>query len=308
MLAVSLSGTPAQALAARTWVSGVGDDSFPCTRLMPCKTFAGAESKTAAGGEIDVLDPGGFDAVTIVKSLTIVNEGAIGGVLVSGTNAIVVNAGASDVVTLRGLDINGDGTGLGGIVFNSGAALHVEHCLIRHFQAPGGVGIAFQPSGASELSVSETIVTENGSGTGQGIRIAPTVGGTASVVLNRVEVVNNFSGISASSANSSTVGRVIDITVRDSVAAGNTNFGIVARSTAEGHQVFMMLDRVSSDFNATGVEADGSSAIIAMSGSTVTGNSTGLSSLNGGILGSYQNNNVIGNVTNGVPTSTLTPE
>src|SRR5215218_8955642 len=83
----------ASAQATRTWVSGVGDDVNPCSRTAPCKTFAGAISKTAAGGEINCLDPGGFGGVTITKSLTISCEGVTGGTLVSGTNAIVVNAG-----------------------------------------------------------------------------------------------------------------------------------------------------------------------------------------------------------------------
>src|SRR3954468_23344701 len=101
----------ASAQATRTWVSGVGDDANPCSRTAPCKTFAGAISKTAAGGEINCLDPGGFGGVTIGKSLTIKCHYTEGGVLVSGTNAIVVNAAITDRVTLKGLDINGIGTG-----------------------------------------------------------------------------------------------------------------------------------------------------------------------------------------------------
>src|ERR1700731_1833047 len=102
------------AQATRTWVSGVGDDANPCSRTAPCKTFAGAISKTAAGGEINVLDPGGFGAVTITKSISILSQFEAG-VLVSGTNGIVVNAAASDKVLLEGLDIEGLGTGLNGV-------------------------------------------------------------------------------------------------------------------------------------------------------------------------------------------------
>src|SRR5437016_12596305 len=110
----------AHAQATRTWVSGVGDDVNPCSRTAPCKTFAGAISKTATGGEINVLDPGGFGAVTITKSITISSEGFEAGVLVSSTNGIIVSAGPSDAITLRGLDIEGLGTGLDGIKFLSG--------------------------------------------------------------------------------------------------------------------------------------------------------------------------------------------
>src|SRR5919205_717004 len=101
----------ASAQATRTWVSGVGDDANPCSRTAPCKTFAGAISKTANGGEINCLDPGGFGGVTITKSLTIKCHYTEGGALVAGTNAIVVNAASTDNVVLDGLDINGIGTG-----------------------------------------------------------------------------------------------------------------------------------------------------------------------------------------------------
>src|SRR3954468_20292992 len=100
LLALAIPST-AHAQATRTWVSGVGDDANPCSRTAPCKTFAGAISKTAAKGEINVLDPGGFGGVTITKSITISSEGFEAGVLVSGTNAIIVNAAATDVVVLR---------------------------------------------------------------------------------------------------------------------------------------------------------------------------------------------------------------
>src|SRR5438128_8654140 len=103
----------AQAQATRTWVSGVGDDANPCSRTAPCKTFAGAISKTASGGEINVLDPGGFGAVTITKPISIIADHVEAGVLVSGTNGIIVNVpNATDFVVLRGLDIEGLGTGL----------------------------------------------------------------------------------------------------------------------------------------------------------------------------------------------------
>src|ERR1700761_44414 len=111
---------PAEAQATRTWVSGVGDDANPCSRTAPCKTFAGAISKTAPAGEINVLDPGGFGAVTITKSITITSESPEAGVLVSGTNGIVINAGPTDTVILKGLDIEGLGTGLNGISILAG--------------------------------------------------------------------------------------------------------------------------------------------------------------------------------------------
>src|SRR5713226_4667810 len=116
----------AQGQATRTWVSGVGDDANPCSRTAPCKTFAGAISKTAAGGEIDALDPGGFGALTIVKAITLDGGGGqVASVLVAGTNGIVVAAQPNDVVIIRNLRLDGllGGTntaGLNGIRWISG--------------------------------------------------------------------------------------------------------------------------------------------------------------------------------------------
>src|SRR5579859_3775424 len=130
LLAITVLGTTVMyGQASRTWVSGVGDDANPCSRTAPCKTFAGAISKTAAGGEIDALDPGGYGAVTINKAITIDGGGGqVASVLVSGTNGIVVAAGAADQVTLRNLRITGlNGSGLNGINFISGASLRLEN-------------------------------------------------------------------------------------------------------------------------------------------------------------------------------------
>src|SRR4051812_49251197 len=125
-----LATAPAHAQATRTWVSGVGDDANPCSRTAPCKTFAGAISKTAAAGEINCLDPGGYGAVTITKSIMISCEAGTAGISSPLTNGIIVNAAATDVVIIKGLDINGMGSGLVGIKFLSGASLTVDSCII----------------------------------------------------------------------------------------------------------------------------------------------------------------------------------
>src|SRR5438874_479051 len=139
--ALSIFAGAAQAQATRTWVSGVGNDADPCSRTAPCKTFAGAISKTAASGEINCLDPGGFGAVTITKAITIACEGVTAGVLAAGTNGIIVNAGASDSVTLRGLDINGLGTvnhahlfanANGALASANGAILNVANSVLAN--------------------------------------------------------------------------------------------------------------------------------------------------------------------------------
>src|SRR5689334_19343151 len=151
LLAITVLGTTVMyGQASRTWVSGVGDDANPCSRTAPCKTFAGAISKTAAGGEIDALDPAGYGAVTITKAITIDGGGGqVASVLVAGTNGIVVQAGASDVVILRNLRINGiSGSGNGGINgirFLAGKSLDVENCDIFGF-TNNGIDIAMGAS------------------------------------------------------------------------------------------------------------------------------------------------------------------
>jgi len=152
----------AQAQATRTWVSGVGDDANPCSRTAPCKTFAGAISKTAAKGEINCLDPGGFGGVSINKSMTIRCDHVEAGVLVSGTTAINVIAGATDRVVLEGLDIEGLGTGIHGVNFSSGKELYIIRCQIRDF-TQNGVNVASSTSGG-HLFLHDSFVLFNGGG------------------------------------------------------------------------------------------------------------------------------------------------
>src|SRR5262249_31987788 len=146
---------PAQAqLPSRTWVSGAGDDTNTCAINLPCKTFAVAIGKTAAFGEINCLDSGGFGAVTITKSIAILCEGVTAGVLASGGSGIVINVATTDTVLLRGLDIEGFQTGVAGILFLGGGTLHVDRCLIRQFNSSsGGFGINFTPNNTASLTI-----------------------------------------------------------------------------------------------------------------------------------------------------------
>lgn len=163
MCAAALAApTYSWAQATRTWVSGVGDDANPCSRTAPCKTFAGAISKTAPGGEIDALDPGGFGALTITKSLTIDGGGGqVASVLASGTNGIVVNAGPNDTVILRNLAFNGIGNGLNGIVFNSGKSLRVQNVRVDRFT---GAGLSITSTTGSVVEVLDSVFSNNGGG------------------------------------------------------------------------------------------------------------------------------------------------
>ena len=160
----------ANAQATRTWVSGVGDDVNPCSRTAPCKTFAGAISKTAANGEIDALDPGGFGTITITKTITIdgTNGQGFGSILAAGTNGVIVNdslTGAPNtiVVRLRNLSIHGANTGFSGVRFLSGKALHVENCQIYGFRGNGfnshGIDVQMTATGG-QISVKNTNIAE----------------------------------------------------------------------------------------------------------------------------------------------------
>lgn len=180
----ALMAGSAQAQATRTWVSGVGDDANPCSRTAPCKTFAGAISKTAAAGEINCLDPGGFGAVTITKSLTISCETGTAGVLVSGTNGIVINAPAPSAVLLKGLDFEGLGTGLNGVTILSATKVFIQNCSIRNF-TQNGVNVA-GPVGARAVIQDSLIIGNN-----NGVGIAGVSGATNAAVLVRTTIDNH---------------------------------------------------------------------------------------------------------------------
>ena len=123
--------------ATRTWVSGVGDDVNPASRTAPCKTFAGAISKTATGGEINVLDAGGYGAVTITKSITIDGRGAQASILSTMTNGIIINAGPDAIVIIRNLSINGAGNGINGIRIIAAKKVIIENCTLAGFTKKG---------------------------------------------------------------------------------------------------------------------------------------------------------------------------
>jgi len=284
----------AHAQATRTWVSGVGDDANPCSRTAPCKTFAGAISKTAPGGEINVLDPGGFGAVTITKSITISSEGFEAGVLVSGTNGIVISGGS--VIVLRGLDFQGLGTGLSAIKLLTPATLFIEKCTIDSFTT----GIDIEPSGgASQVFITDTIVRNNGFGassTAGGILFQP-AGGTVIGSLDNVRSESNVFGVKVE--DNSTV------TIKNSIASGNDFAGFSAVQTASG-PITLMLDHSAAVSNGTaGVQSHGTTGnvIVFITNVTTTGNATGLLNFGVGQIVSFKTNNNAGNTTNGAPTS-----
>ncbi len=234
--------------ALRTWVSGVGDDADPASRTAPARTFAGAISKTTRGGEIDVLDPGGFGGVTITKAIVIDGSGSFGSILAAGTNGVIVNAGVNDVVVLRGLKINGVGTGLNGIKVIQAAAVFVENCTISNFT---GQGIDFEPTNAgAQLFVTNTTITNSA---GAGVLIKPN-GVAARAALDHVMAEYNGNGF-----------RIEDranVMISNSTANGNKANGFLVLATS--NSAVLNLDNCDASNNTSnGVKAQGSASAVA---------------------------------------------
>ena len=287
----------AHAQATRTWVSGVGDDANPCSRTAPCKTFAGAISKTAAGGVISVLDPGGFGVVTITKAITIEGDGTLASILAAGTNGIIINAGAGDAVVIRNLLIDGAGTGLNGIRFLAGLALFVENCSIDRFTQKG---IDFEPSGGSQLFVNNTVITNNnGAVNGGGIFIKPGAAGSATATIVNSRVERSLFGLRAEG--------VSKVSIKESVFTGNSNQGVFAFSN--GLAVNISVDTSLISMNGSGVRSEGIGSIIRLSDNTITNNNTnGLVSASSGQILTFGNNQVAGNTPDGAPTGAVIPQ
>jgi hypothetical protein len=296
------AAAPAWGQATRTWVSGVGDDANPCSRTAPCKTFAGAITKTAAGGEINCLDPGGYGAVTITKSMTISCPYTEGGALAGG-NGITINDGTSAtpntaVVYLRGLDIFGVNPPTHGVRFVAGAALHIEDSVIRRFNSANSHGVSFQPGGAAKLYISNSTIADNGNGSsGGGIVIQPTGGGSARAVLKNVRVHNNANiGIRVDTTGN-TGGA--SVTIDDSVIAGSDGGVAVIADTAAIRT--MVTDSVIANNGKYGLGASGDGSTVYVGGTTITGNALGVAAEKGSNIVSYGDNRVDGNPASGEP-------
>lgn len=290
----------AQAQATRTWVSGVGDDANPCSRTAPCRTLSGAISKTAAGGEINMIDSGPLGAVSITKSITINAEPFLGGILVAGTNGIIISDGGTNTitVTIRGLDIEGlslttSPPGINGVRILGAKSVSIENCLIRNFS---NNGISDERTGGGSLFVTNSVIKNNtlsniavtgistpaitanidnvkltGSPNGSGLIVS---GGNAAVVSNSVFFSNFVNGILANDANT-------DVWVENSTFNGNT----------------------------TAIRTQAGTAIIRISGNVITKNSVSLRpGSSGGQIISYGNNKISGNTTELAPTSMLTQQ
>ena len=296
-----LAPNGAQAQATRTWVSGVGDDANPCSRTAPCKTFAGAISKTAPGGEIDALDPGGFGALTITKSITLDGGGGqVASVLVAGTNGIVVAAGAADVVILRNLRFDGlagagnANAGINGIRFISGLALSVENCDVFGFN---NFGIDVENGQAASLYVTNTTLTNNGISSGGGGIYISSFGGGIRAAIWGLNVENSTVGLKVDGNNSASPTQV---NVSNSMLAMSAKAGMGV-STTNGPVTVFADHLVSTNNKTVGVQAIGAGATVFLGNSVITGNTTGVLTQTSGQILSMKNNMINGNGTDGTP-------
>ena len=266
----------ANAQATRTWVSGVGDDVNPCSRTAPCKTFAGAISKTAAGGEISVLDPGGFGAITITKAITIDGNGVVASILSAGTNGIVVNAGSLDKVVIRNISINGAGTGVNGVRFLAGRELVLENVTIQGVTTRG-VDVSLAATNGT-LSMKNVSITNAATG----VRVGTTTG-TVVGLLEEVRMNTLTTGLEVATGG--------NVVVRNSeISRNNTGVSVTAASgnaTIESSII---------SFNGTGVTTSAAGGNINLANNGFYGNSNAVA-IPGGVVSSVGNNRVVGTTT-----------
>ncbi len=275
----------AQAQASRTWVSGVGDDANPCSRTAPCKTWAGAISKTAACGEIDALDPGGFGAVTITKSITLDGTGTMASILASLVTGITVNAAATDVVTIRGISINGFCNGLRAMNILQAKTVNVEDCVMFRFAGPG---ILVNESSDINLNVRNTVIRDN---TGSGLDLN-TSSGLVKASLSNVSLIGNNHGLQAKNNT-----RII---ANNCVFSNNTTNGVFADSTSGVATIRVWNSLIST--NGTGVRAGntgGPSGVEIGQCQIVNNTGNGVLIGSGGVVETFGNNSIRGNATDG---------
>lgn len=279
-----------QAQATRTWVSGVGDDANPCSRTAPCKTFAGAISKTAVDGEIDCIDPAGFGAVTITKSITIDGAGTLGSILAAATTGVNINVtSGTDIrktVRLRNLSINGAASGINGVNFIAGLKVYIENCQIYGFQSSAASrGVKANLTAANgQINITDTIISNCASG----IETSTTVGAIVTT-LDHVHLKGMTDGLILGTNASSTV--------RDSFIALNTGVGV--KLTGAGSAV--AIERTVINHNGTGLQP-GAGSLTDLSNTSIIGNALGIATT-GGTVQSHGNNQINLNTTPGaIPT------
>jgi hypothetical protein len=291
-LACSMQADPAH--AQRVFVSATGSDGNPCTFALPCRSFQHAHDTSPAGGEIDVLDPAGYGAVTVTKAISIQGHGFSGISVTSGANGITIDAGPTDSVTLNGLLIDGAGAGYNGIVFNSGGSLAITNCLVQNFAFDGfsgstGNGILIAPtSGTVNFIIKNTIASNNGV---YGIQYLPPSGSpNANGIIDHVIAEANPNGIVV---GNTTGGRTVAAITNTTVKA-NSVVGLLANGSGN---LTVSIDNVSAVGNGIGIVGNGTLTAL-LGRSVITGNGTGVqNSTSSHTFYTYNNNSINRNTT-----------
>jgi len=306
--------TPAvHAQSLRTYVAGLGDDAMPCTRSAPCRTFAGAYSKTATGGEINCLDAGGYGTITIARSMTIDCAGTLGSSHAARGTSITVDS-AGTVVTLRNLSLNGTppwAAGQNGIRFVRGAVLNVHNVHITGFGAPtpNGNGILIAPPGGlATIAISDSEIHNNGSGTGgSGIQVLPTGPSGVRLLLRNVRAASN-AGNALRIDTTAVTGPGVIASIENSEFSGSAQGVAVVSGVAGAGESLVAINGSQIVNNATfGIVANGAGTTVRVDDTTILGNGTGVAAAGGARLQSYGSNRLDGNVTDGAFTGTIIP-
>jgi hypothetical protein len=272
----------------RTFVSSAGNDTNPCTITQPCATFAAAYNLVAADGIVAALDPGRYGPLNINGPITIDGNGwaAITAPADSG-GGIVISAGTSDNVVLRGLILDGAGTGFVGIYFSSGASLTVDGCVVRNM-AQDGLRV-FTPAGATQtLTVSKSHFIDNGEA---GILIDPFGTSAITASIDRTESNGNTFGIFAQGNGGP---GTLTLAVTDSAIANSGSYGIGVQSAPGDSNVNVTVTRSQIEGSGTsGLLADGMNATLWLAQSTVAGNVAGYTASHSGVINTFGDNSIV---------------
>lgn len=288
----------AHAQSTRTFVSAVGDDANPCSRTAPCRTFATAFDRTATNGEINCIDVGSFGPITITRSMMIDCTSTIGRIIVNAGSAITINAGETDRIVLRGLQLSGLTTGSSAIRVLQVGSLRTDNVHIRGFQT----GINFVTGNPARLSLVDVLIEDIT--TGSGVHVQPAAPVSLYATLQNVRILGSQSyGFSISAGFGSVFASITDSTISDHSTSG---VSMVTNNPAYPGRLIVKNSQIV--YNGTGISVTGGNLIAGLSNTTVTGNNVGIAT--SGVspalgIRTFGSNQLAGNSVDGVFTGTI---
>jgi hypothetical protein len=296
VVAIALHAAPALAQVARTFVSGQGSDTGTCPISTPCRSFAYAITQTSGNGEITVLDPAGYGAVTINQSISIDNDGGEAGITVTtATDAITIAAGPSAVVNLRGLTLVGSGAAHNGITLTDAGTVNIQNCVIHGFNT----GMNLGPTTSNRVNVSDTIVSNNSNG----ILYFPSgATSTNTIFFERVQALGNqTSGFSIGGDDATGTVRGM---AADSAASGNGSSGFAVSSVSGSATATFTIVASKAIGNTDGVSSDATTfnATLVLTGTTIAGNVHGYVISGNSTIDTYQDNHIFDTTNTGTLT------